>query len=62
MEKKRRLRETPIIVELEGTIKEYSSISEFCREEGFAYATVYQWLTGKSNPCIDIKITKVERR
>lgn len=63
MEKKRRdLRHQPIMVELDGEVKEYASITDFCNEEGFAYHTVLQWMHGLHKPCIDIKITKLEKR
>ena len=60
--KKRNLKCMPISVELEGQVKEYASISDFCREEGFSYPTIIQWMHGKHKPSIDIKITKLEKR
>lgn len=60
--KKRNLRSQPIIVEYNGEVKEYESISEFCKTEGFLYPTVLLWVRGVVNPSVDIKITKVERR
>ena len=50
------LKNKPVIVEIDGEIKEYPSLKAFAVDYDINYQTTLNWINKKTNPSIDVKL------
>lgn len=53
------IRKKQIKITIDGETKVYESIKQACEETGISHMTLYNWMTGKTKPRINIKVEEV---
>lgn len=54
------IRKKQIKITIDGETKVYESIKQACDETGICHMTLYNWMTGKTKPRMNVKVEEVK--